>query len=136
MARKMLKDGEAPAIADGGEESYDYDLFVIGAGSGVLRGSRTAAGFGAKVAICELPFHPINSDWLGGHGGTCVIHGCLSKKILVHQSYSLHHVAGKSFGCRTPRISGGRSMATSTTTGKSCWKTSWSGSSECRLCGG
>ncbi|KAM3389054.1 hypothetical protein ACQJBY_011287 [Aegilops geniculata] len=136
MARKMLKDGEAPAVTDGGEESYDYDLFVIGAGSGVVRGSRTAAGFRAKVAICELPFHPIRSDWLGGHGGMCLIHGCLSKKILVHQSCSLHHVAGKSFGCRTPRISGGRSMGTSTTTGKSCWKTSWSGSSECRLRGG
>ena len=53
MARKMLKDGEAPAIADGGEESYDYDLFVIGAGSGGVRGSRTAAGFGAKV--CAPP---------------------------------------------------------------------------------
>jgi glutathione reductase (NADPH) len=50
MARKMLKDGEV-AVADGGgaEESYDYDLFVIGAGSGGVRGSRTSAGFGAKV---------------------------------------------------------------------------------------
>ena len=54
MARKMLKDGEvADAVADGAdggsEESYDYDLFVIGAGSGGVRGSRTSAGFGAKV---------------------------------------------------------------------------------------
>jgi glutathione reductase (NADPH) len=49
MARKMLKDGEV-AVADGGAgESYDYDLFVIGAGSGGVRGSRTSAGFGAKV---------------------------------------------------------------------------------------
>ena len=46
MARKMLADGEAP-VADG--EQYDYDLFVIGAGSGGVRGSRTAASFGAKV---------------------------------------------------------------------------------------
>jgi len=46
MARKMLVDGEAP-VADG--EQYDYDLFVIGAGSGGVRGSRTAASFGAKV---------------------------------------------------------------------------------------
>ncbi|XP_044951010.1 glutathione reductase, cytosolic [Hordeum vulgare subsp. vulgare] len=84
MARKVLKDGEAPVAAadDGG--SYDYDLFVIGAGSGGVRGSRTAAGFGAKVAICELPFHPISSEWLGGHGGTCVIRGCVPKKILVY----------------------------------------------------
>jgi len=64
MARKMLKDGEV-AVPDGAaEESYDYDLFVIGAGSGGVRGSRTSAGFGAKVAICELPFHPISSEWL------------------------------------------------------------------------
>ncbi|KAF7012123.1 hypothetical protein CFC21_026350 [Triticum aestivum] len=79
----MLKHREAPVVADG-EESYDYDLFVIGAGSGGVRGSRTAAGFGAKVAICELPFHPISSEWLGGHGGTCVIRGCVPKKILVY----------------------------------------------------
>ncbi|TVU27757.1 hypothetical protein EJB05_19257, partial [Eragrostis curvula] len=81
MARKMLKDGDVP-MADG--EQYDYDLFVIGAGSGGVRGSRTAASFGAKVAICELPFHPISSEWLGGHGGTCVIRGCVPKKILVY----------------------------------------------------
>ncbi|KAG8072883.1 hypothetical protein GUJ93_ZPchr0006g44169 [Zizania palustris] len=81
MARKMLKD-EDMAVADGG--SYDYDLFVIGAGSGGVRGSRTSASFGAKVAICELPFNPISSDWQGGHGGTCVIRGCVPKKIMVY----------------------------------------------------
>jgi len=53
MARKMLVDGEAP-VADG--EQYDYDLFVIGAGSGGVRGSRTAASFGAKVGYFQ--FHP------------------------------------------------------------------------------
>jgi glutathione reductase (NADPH) len=85
MARKMLKDEEVEvAVTDGG--SYDYDLFVIGAGSGGVRGSRTSASFGAKVAICELPFHPISSDWQGGHGGTCVIRGCVPKKILVYGS--------------------------------------------------
>lgn len=47
MARKMLVDGEVAAVAEGGQ--YDYDLFVIGAGSGGVRGSRTAASFGAKV---------------------------------------------------------------------------------------
>ena len=85
MARKMLKDEEVEvAVTDGG--SYDYDLFVIGAGSGGVRGSRTSASFGAKVVICELPFHPISSDWQGGHGGTCVIRGCVPKKILVYGS--------------------------------------------------
>ncbi|KQK01304.1 hypothetical protein BRADI_3g55030v3 [Brachypodium distachyon] len=84
MARKMLKDGEVAVADGGGGESYEYDLFVIGAGSGGVRGSRTSAGFGAKVAICELPFHPISSEWQGGHGGTCVIRGCVPKKILVY----------------------------------------------------
>lgn len=41
MARKMLRDGE--------QGEYDFDLFVIGAGSGGVRASRTSAGFGAKV---------------------------------------------------------------------------------------
>ena len=60
MARKMLKDGEV-AVADGaadGGESYDYDLFVIGAGSGGVRGSRTSAAFGAKVRLLPPPLFP------------------------------------------------------------------------------
>jgi hypothetical protein len=52
MARKVLKDGDVP-VADG--EQYDYDLFVIGAGSGGVRGSRTAASFGAKVPYSIIP---------------------------------------------------------------------------------
>lgn len=85
MSRKMLIDGEKPAEAmDGVEEAYDYDLFVIGAGSGGVRASRTSAAFGAKVAICELPFNPISSEVIGGIGGTCVIRGCVPKKILVY----------------------------------------------------
>jgi glutathione reductase (NADPH) len=53
---------------------YDYDLFVIGAGSGGVRAARVAAGFGARVAIAE-------SD---RPGGTCVIRGCVPKKLLVY----------------------------------------------------
>ncbi|KAJ0793253.1 putative glutathione-disulfide reductase [Helianthus annuus] len=37
-----------------------------------------------KVGICELPFHPISSETIGGVGGTCVIRGCVPKKILVY----------------------------------------------------
>ncbi|KAI3947948.1 hypothetical protein MKW92_024889 [Papaver armeniacum] len=81
MSRKMLIDGE---VNNSNEQEYDYDLFVIGAGSGGVRASRTSAGFGAKVAICELPFHPISSETIGGVGGTCVIRGCVPKKILVY----------------------------------------------------
>lgn len=80
MSRKMLIDGEV----EGERQQFDYDLFVIGAGSGGVRASRTSAGFGAKVAICELPFHPISSEVVGGVGGTCVIRGCVPKKILVY----------------------------------------------------
>lgn len=56
---------------------YDYDLFTIGAGSGGVRASRLAAGFGAKVAVAEA------SDL----GGTCVNLGCVPKKILSYASH-------------------------------------------------
>ncbi len=55
---------------------FDYDLFVIGAGSGGVRAARIAAGYGAKVAIAEE--YRI--------GGTCVIRGCVPKKLLVYAS--------------------------------------------------
>jgi glutathione reductase (NADPH) len=54
----------------------DYDLFVIGAGSGGVRAARIAAGHGARVAICEE----------SRVGGTCVIRGCVPKKLLVYAS--------------------------------------------------
>ncbi len=56
---------------------YDYDLFVIGAGSGGVRAARVAAGFGARVAIAEAD-RP---------GGTCVIRGCVPKKLLVYAAH-------------------------------------------------
>jgi glutathione reductase (NADPH) len=56
---------------------YDYDLFVIGAGSGGVRASRIASGHGARVAICEE----------SRVGGTCVIRGCVPKKLLVYASH-------------------------------------------------
>ncbi len=56
---------------------YDYDLFVIGAGSGGVRAARVSAAFGAKVAIAEE--HRI--------GGTCVIRGCVPKKLLVYGAH-------------------------------------------------
>ncbi len=53
--------------------AYDFDLFVIGAGSGGVRAARFAAGYGARVAVAE-------SRYLGG---TCVNVGCVPKKLLV-----------------------------------------------------
>jgi len=57
---------------------YDYDLFVIGAGSGGVRGARMAAAAGARVGIAEYD----------RFGGTCVIRGCVPKKLL---SYAAHY---------------------------------------------
>ncbi len=65
---------------------YDYDIFTIGAGSGGVRGSRVASGYGAKVAVAELPFEWISSDTAGGVGGTCVLRGCVPKKLMVYAS--------------------------------------------------
>ena len=56
---------------------YDFDLVTIGAGSGGVRASRMAAGFGARVAICEE----------SRVGGTCVIRGCVPKKLLVYSAH-------------------------------------------------
>jgi glutathione reductase (NADPH) len=55
----------------------DFDLFVIGAGSAGVRAARMAAGFGARVAIAEM-YRP---------GGTCVIRGCIPKKLLVYAAH-------------------------------------------------
>ena len=66
---------------------FDYDLFTIGAGSGGVRASRFAAStFGIRAAVCELPFARVASDELGGAGGTCVLRGCVPKKLLVYGS--------------------------------------------------
>lgn len=59
-------------------DSYDYDLFVIGAGSGGVRASRTAANLGARVAVAEERYF----------GGTCVNVGCVPKKLY---SYAAHY---------------------------------------------
>jgi glutathione reductase (NADPH) len=59
-----------------GRVAHDYDLFVIGAGSGGVRAARKAAEAGARVAVAE-------ADRVGG---TCVIRGCVPKKLLVYAS--------------------------------------------------
>jgi glutathione reductase (NADPH) len=59
------------------DNSHQFDLFVIGAGSGGVRAARVAASHGAKVAVAEE--HRI--------GGTCVIRGCVPKKLLVYGSH-------------------------------------------------
>ena len=61
----------------GGMSSHDFDLLVIGAGSGGVRASRIAAGHGARVAVAEE--YRV--------GGTCVIRGCVPKKLLVYGAH-------------------------------------------------
>ncbi|MGZ5587182.1 MAG: glutathione-disulfide reductase [Methylobacter sp.] len=60
---------------------YNYDLFVIGAGSGGIRTARTASGYGIKVAIAEQRYL----------GGTCVNVGCVPKKLFVYASQFKEH---------------------------------------------
>jgi glutathione reductase (NADPH) len=78
------------------KSSYDYDLFVIGAGSGGVRAARVAAMSGARVAVAE-------EDRVGG---TCVIRGCVPKKFMVYASEFSHQFEmaegyGWSVGART-----------------------------------
>ncbi|MCB2020223.1 MAG: FAD-dependent oxidoreductase, partial [Burkholderiaceae bacterium] len=60
---------------------YDYDLVTLGAGSGGVRASRLAAGYGARVAVIEA----------SRPGGTCVMRGCVPKKLLVYGSHFSAH---------------------------------------------
>ncbi|MFN3434598.1 MAG: FAD-dependent oxidoreductase, partial [Sphingomonas sp.] len=72
---------------------YDYDLFVIGAGSGGTRASRVAAAHGARVAVAEE--YRV--------GGTCVIRGCVPKKLLVYGAHFAEDLKdAKRFGWQVP----------------------------------
>ena len=75
---------------------YDYDLFVIGAGSGGVRAARVSSAHGAKVAIAEE--HKV--------GGTCVIRGCVPKKLLVYGAHFAEDIAdARRFGWEVPECS-------------------------------
>ncbi|NIJ65924.1 glutathione reductase (NADPH) [Sphingomonas leidyi] len=72
---------------------YDYDLFVIGAGSGGVRASRVSAAHGARVAVAEE--YRI--------GGTCVIRGCVPKKLLVYGAHFAEDLKdARRFGWNVP----------------------------------
>ncbi|MDX1693778.1 MAG: glutathione-disulfide reductase [Ketobacteraceae bacterium] len=76
--------------------SFDYDFFVIGAGSGGVRAARMAAGFGARVAVAENRYL----------GGTCVNVGCVPKKLFVYGSHFSHDFElARSFGWDLSRAS-------------------------------
>ena len=72
---------------------YDFDLFVIGAGSGGARASRVAAAHGARVAVAE-EFRV---------GGTCVIRGCVPKKLLIYGAHFAEDLKdARRFGWNVP----------------------------------
>jgi glutathione reductase (NADPH) len=84
--------------------SFDYQLFVIGAGSGGVRAARMAAGHGARVAIAE------NHRF----GGTCVIRGCVPKKLLAyaaHYGEDFEDAAGFGWAAEKPGFSWARLIA-------------------------
>src|SRR5437762_7607217 len=71
----------------------DFDLFVIGAGSGGVRAARVSAAYGARVAVAEE--HKV--------GGTCVIRGCVPKKLLVYGAHFAEDLKdAKRFGWQVP----------------------------------
>ena len=72
-------------------DSFETDLFVIGGGSGGVRAARIAAGHGARVMIAEEY----------RMGGTCVIRGCVPKKLFAYACISARHR-----GCRGLRLDG------------------------------
>ena len=75
---------------------FDVDLFVIGGGSGGVRAARVAATHGAKVAVAEEY----------RMGGTCVIRGCVPKKLLVIGSHIRHEIEDAAgFGWTLPQVS-------------------------------
>ncbi|MCG8443455.1 MAG: FAD-dependent oxidoreductase, partial [Caulobacterales bacterium] len=80
------------------DHDYDYDLFVIGAGSGGVRAARLAASMhGKRVAVAEE--HRV--------GGTCVIRGCVPKKYLVYASefgHAFEHAKGYGWTAGEPRF--------------------------------
>src|SRR6202162_3612441 len=74
---------------------FDVDLFVIGGGSGGVRAARIAAGHGARVMIAEEY----------RMGGTCVIRGCVPKKLLVYASHIHHEIEDAAgFGWTIPAV--------------------------------
>ncbi len=76
--------------------TYDYDLFVIGGGSAGVRAARVAAGLGKRVGIAE-EFR---------YGGTCVIRGCVPKKLYVYASQFPEHFADAAgYGWSVPEAS-------------------------------
>ena len=77
--------------------TYDFDLITIGAGSGGVRATRLAGGYGARAAIAEE----------SRVGGTCVMRGCIPKKLLIygaHFAYDFEDAHGYGWTVDAPRF--------------------------------
>ncbi|KAI1294836.1 Thioredoxin reductase 1, cytoplasmic [Halotydeus destructor] len=83
------------------DHEYEYDLIIIGGGSGGLSASKTSARLGKKVAVFDfVPPSPHGSTW--GLGGTCVNVGCIPKKLMHHAALIGGFIQdGNSFGWET-----------------------------------
>ena len=95
---KMHADNKLLPAVQAGDHNYDYDIIVIGGGSGGLAASKEASRLGKKVAVCDfVKPSPAGTSW--GLGGTCVNVGCIPKK-LMHQAALLGESVkdAKSFG--------------------------------------
>ena len=96
--------GGAPPLRrlDLKRHAYDYDMIVIGGGSGGLAAAKEAAGLGARVAVCDFVSPtPMGTEW--GLGGTCVNVGCIPKK-LMHRAAQLKEAVldAESYGWQLP----------------------------------
>jgi len=81
---KLNAEGKLVTLCNSDAHNFDYDIIVIGGGSGGLAASKEAAKLGKKVAVCDfVKPSPAGSTW--GLGGTCVNVGCIPKK-LMHQA--------------------------------------------------
>ena len=88
--------------ADNDSDKYDYDVIVIGGGSGGLAASKEAAKLGLKVAVYDFVTPtPIGTTW--GLGGTCVNVGCIPKKLMHQASILGENIKdAKEFGWKIP----------------------------------
>jgi len=95
---KLVAEEKLMPLVAAESHSFDYDILVIGGGSGGLAASKEAARLGKKVAVCDfVKPSPAGSTW--GLGGTCVNVGCIPKK-LMHQAALLGEATkdAKAFG--------------------------------------
>ena len=75
---------------------FKFDLIVVGAGSGGLAAAKRAASYGAKVAIIEI----------NKIGGTCVIRGCVPKKLMVYAAKSKKNMTSSAgYGLKSEAVS-------------------------------